>query len=87
MPRDEKIHTLTITFNPSLVVGQALEIEGEPVIVVGIAHHQTGTLLSTSELKVIEPNWFWKLRYKTRRLLRRLWWIVAAPLRWLRKRA
>jgi hypothetical protein len=77
VPRSEKIIEIEIALAPGFMIGQVVEVEGEPLIVVGIVNRVGG--FSTTRLRAAEPNWLWKLRYKTRRLLRRVWLFITKP--------
>ena len=83
--RPEKIHEIEISLAPNFMTGQVVEVEREPFIIIGIAHRLDG--FPTSKLRVVEPNWRWKLQYKARRLFRHVWRIITGPLRRLRERA
>lgn len=86
MPRPEKISEIEIALAPGFMIGQVIEVGGEPLIIVGIVNRLAG-FTGTTRLRVAEPNWAWRLRYKTRKFLRRVWRIITRPLQWLRERA
>lgn len=77
--RPEQIHEIELPLIPGIMSGQVIEVGKEPFVVVGIVHSVAG--YSTSRLKVVEPNWVWKFKYKTKRSLRRAWWFITWPLR------
>jgi len=81
--RPEKVHKMTVTFDPSMRIGGVYEVEGEPFVVIKI-HHRVGGWTATSDVDVVEPNWVWKLKYKTKRFCRHIWWRATAPVRWIR---
>lgn len=81
----EKIHEIEIALTPGLMIGQVIEVGGEPLITVGIVHAMGG--FSTTRLRVVEPNWVWKFKYKGKRFLRNAWRRITRPFRWLYQRA
>jgi hypothetical protein len=83
--RPEKTATIEIVFTPSIMIGQVLEVQGEPFIVTGIANRMAG--FATTKLSVVEPNWWWKLKYKAKRTFRNAWRWITRPFRWAYRRA
>ena len=81
----EKIHEIDITLAPGLMVGHVIEVEGDPLIIVGIVNAMDG--FPTTRLRVVDPNWVWRFKYKAKRLLRNAWRRITEPFRWLYQRA
>lgn len=85
MPRPEKITEIEIALAPGFMVGQVIELAGEPLIIVGIVN-RIGGFTGTTKLRVAQPHWGWRLRYKAKRFFRRVWRIITEPIRRLRER-
>lgn len=83
--RKEKIHEVTVTLTPGIMVGQVCAIGGSPFIVVGIRN--TLGEFGVTTLQVVDPPWTWKLKYHLKNFFRRVWQIIKRPFRRLGSRA
>jgi len=78
----EKIYEIKTTVTPNFMVGEVIELEGEPLIIAGIEHDLED--FATSTLQVVRPHWTWRVKYRVKCLVRRVWGWVSAW--WKRRR-
>lgn len=79
MSSPPRIHEIPCSGHPHVLVGQVVEVAREPFFVVGISH-EIGDV-ATSRMEVVEPDRWWKVRYKVRRFFRE-WVRVPARRLW-----
>lgn len=75
MRAPEPVFEIVMPLNHQFMVGDPIQIHDKVFIIVGM-RHEMGGYFSTSKVQVVEPSWWWRIKYRVQKLLRpliRIW--------------